>query len=114
MFQISLDTTWHKTTKTSSLSGTFWMDPAAYVAPTTTGLVTMINPVVTGTTGAWGKADNIQTVALAPLAGSGNTNYRLTIGYKVSHYQQYMHTTCTRLKRLPTSTQGRGWNPAAY
>lgn len=90
--QISLDTSWHKTTKTSSLSGTFWMDPEQYVA-NDSDLVTMINPVVAGTTGAWGKADNIQNVALAPIAGSANTNYRLTIDYKVSHATSIVQLT---------------------
>lgn len=80
---MTLNTDWHKTTKASSIAASFWFKTVTYITPATQGQVTMEDLVVTGTTGAWGKSDNIQSVALAPIAGSGNTRYTLTFNVKV-------------------------------
>ena len=45
--------------------------------------MTMLSPVLTGATGAFGKVENIKTLSLAPI-DTAATNYKLTIGYKVS------------------------------
>lgn len=83
--QLTLNTEWHKTTKTSSIAASFWADVTDLLL--TNALVTVLDPVVTGTNGAFGKDDNLQSIALAPVAGSSNANYKLTLGYKVSKYE---------------------------
>ena len=52
------------------------------VSPLGDGVLTLANAVVTGTTGAWGKAENIQNLSLTQINSSKNF-YKLTIGYKV-------------------------------
>lgn len=59
----------------SSLAVSFWFEPAE-------DAITMTAPVVTGTTGAWGKSENINSLSLATI-GASTTDYKLTINYKV-------------------------------
>ncbi len=77
---LSVDTAWHKTTAVSTLTGSFWMDPNAYVEQNPE-VITMFYPVVTGTTGAWGKPEAFQNLALTPV--TEENTYRLTMQYKV-------------------------------
>lgn len=78
--ELTLNTQWHKTAQTSSIVGSFFADADKLML--NPPILTMVDPVVTGTTGAWGKVDNIQSVSLSQIGTTGKY-YKLTIGYKV-------------------------------
>ncbi len=118
---LSVDTAWHKTTSVSTLAGSFWMAPSVYVD---NDVITMIYPVVRGVTGAWGKPEAFQNLALTPI-GTSTDNYRLTMQYKVCvgitliEYVEVLVWVRSASRRHQTTTnslkkkkQKRGWNPA--
>jgi len=85
-FLMRLDTEWHKTTKTSSIAASFWMDNSALLA--TPAEFTMEDAVVTAATGAFGKPEHITGLTTEPFPfyqGGDIENYRLKISYKVGH-----------------------------
>lgn len=66
---LDMNTAWHK--KDNSVAAfTFMVDTAAF-ATMSTGQFTPLASAVTGTTGAWGKADNIQGFYLDVVVSEG-------------------------------------------
>ena len=63
----------------------------------------MVAPVVTGTTGAWGKVDSIKSVSLSPIPASSVSaeTYKLTISYKVHFCDSRMPFVCTAIPDGP-------------
>lgn len=58
----------------------------------------MYYPLVTAMNGAFGKPGAIEDLALEPIDGSLNNNYRLTMTYKVRRY----HRVVLWIMRLAT------------